>query len=75
MSTVKLHGPTIEHVRGLLALERGKLPVLSPDITTRGAAVIVHDVMGALDAVLTGLLAPVCTACEAAAAKRAEDAQ
>lgn len=64
---VKLHAPTIEHVRAVLAIERAALPVGSQDIATRGAAVIAHDVMASIDGLLAGLATPSCDACAAKA--------
>jgi hypothetical protein len=62
---VRLHAPTIEHIRGLIAAERKALPVDSTDVAVRGAAVIAHDVLGAIDMMLGGLMAPGCASCEA----------
>lgn len=58
-----LHAPTIQHVRTLLAAERNQLPVNAGDVSTRGAAVIAHDVMTLVDGMLVGLMTPVCAAC------------
>lgn len=71
--TVRLHAPTIAHVREMLASSRAELPVDAEDIPTRGAAVIAHDVMTAVDGMLAALATPPCAAC-AAKAKKGEGA-
>lgn len=55
---VRLHAPTIEHIRAMLAASCAELPIHDEDLVIRGAAVIGHDVLTAIDVTLAGLLMP-----------------
>lgn len=63
--SVRIHAPTIEHVRELLAAERAALPVDSNDRVVRGAAAVADDIIASIDTCLARLLVPTCVACAA----------